>query len=62
MPRTNWRDECKEAQQAFMVARDEYSEVAAALGFDCDTWFGEPRATHAEVVARAKQLAAKVTQ
>lgn len=50
----NWHQEAKENEQAFMSAKDEYAEVARVLGFTEDTWFGDPLAGHAEIVARAK--------
>ena len=53
---TNWRSEFKAAEQAYMVVKDQYSEVARALGFEGNAWFGDPLARHEEIVARAERL------
>jgi hypothetical protein len=52
-----WRDRYEAEEQAWMVLKDQYSEVARALGFEGDAWFGDPLACHDEIVARAKELA-----
>lgn len=52
----NWRDEYKAMEQSFMNEKDKYAEVARALGFDGDAWFGDPLASHEEIVKRAKEL------
>lgn len=44
-------------EQSFMVLKDQYAEVARALGFPGDAWFNDPLASHAEVVARAAEVA-----
>ena len=54
-----WRDKYKAAEQAFMVERERYSEVARALGFEGDAWFGDPLVPHTNVVERAKEFAAR---
>lgn len=54
-----WRDKYKAEEQAWMVLKGQYAEVAQALGIDCDAWFGDPLVSHEEVVARAKQLATR---
>lgn len=51
-----WRQEYKGMEMAFMSAKSEYSEVAIAMGFDGDSWFGDPLASHEEIVRRAKEL------
>lgn len=51
-----WRDKYKSSEQAWMVLRDQYSEVANALGIEGDAWFGDPLCSHEEVVARAAYL------
>lgn len=56
MRKTSWRDKCKDIEQAYMVTRDQYSEVARALGFEGDAWFGDPLAKHDEIVERAASL------
>lgn len=53
-----WRERYKAEEQAWMVLKDQYAEVARALGAPCDAWFGDPLCSHEEVVARAKALAA----
>lgn len=55
--RTNWRNEAKANEQAFMAIKDQYAELARALGFEGDAWFGDPLAGHDEIVARARELA-----
>lgn len=56
--KTNWRDEYKRAEQDFMSVKDQYAEVARALGFEGDAWFGDPLVTHSQIVARARDLVA----
>lgn len=56
---TNWHDEYKSLEQAWMVLKDDYSEVARALGFPGCGWWDDPLASHKEIVARAKELSAK---
>jgi hypothetical protein len=51
-----WRQEYKGVEAAFMSAKSEYSEIALAMGFSGDSWFGDPLASHVEIVARAKDL------
>lgn len=52
--KTNWYDEYKSAEASFMRAKDEYAELARVLGEECDAWFGDPLASHEEVLARAR--------
>jgi hypothetical protein len=54
-----WRQEYKGMEMAFMSAKSEYSEVAIAMGFEGGSWFGDPLADHADVVATAKRLHAQ---
>ena len=51
-----WYDKYKAEEQAWMVLKDQYSEVARALGFEGDSWFGDPLAKHEEIVERAQHL------
>ncbi len=53
---TNYRDEYKSLEVDFLVSLDKYQELAAALGFKGDAWFGDPLASHTEIVAEAKRL------
>lgn len=57
-----WREKYKAEEQAWMVLKNQYSEVARALGFEGDAWFGDPLACHDEIVARAKALATHAEQ
>lgn len=57
-PEDDYYGKFKAAEQDWMVLKDQYSEVARALGFEGDAWFGDPLAAHDEIVARAKLLAA----
>lgn len=57
----NWHQEAKEHEQAFMSAKDDYAEVARALGFTETTFFGDPMAMHGDIVARAKEAFAALT-
>lgn len=57
MATTNWRDEYKAMEQSFMALKDQYAELARALGFEGDAWFGDPLASHDDVVKRARELA-----
>jgi hypothetical protein len=52
-----WRDKYKGMEQSFMVLKDQYAEVALALGFEGDAFFGDPLASHKEIVARAAEVA-----
>lgn len=52
----DWRDEAKWLEQQLMVKMDEYADVAAAMGFERGAWFGDPLASHKEVVERAAYL------
>lgn len=56
--RPTYRDQYKSAEQAYMLMRDQYSEVARALGFDGEGYWGDPMATHEEIVERATALKA----
>jgi hypothetical protein len=55
---TDWVAEAKSMEQAFMVTKDEYSDLARAIGIEGDSFFGDPLETHQEVVARAKSIMA----
>lgn len=57
-----WRDKYKGMEQSWMVLRDQYCELARALGFEGDAWFGDVHEPHDVIVARAKTLAAKPKQ
>lgn len=52
-----WREKYKQQEQEWMVLKDQYSEIARALGFKGDAWFDDPLASHEEIVKRAKELA-----
>lgn len=52
----NYRNLYKRLEQENMVLLDKYAEIATALGFEGDAWFGDPLATHKEIVQRAKEL------
>ena len=55
--RPTYRDRYKSAEQAWMALRDQYSELARALGFVGDTYFGDPLVSHEEILERATKLA-----
>lgn len=46
-------------QQAWMVLKDQYSELARAAGSPSDAWFGDPLEKHEQVLERIKSLAEK---
>lgn len=46
-------------EQAWMVLKDQYAELARAAGSPGDAWFGDPTENHARVLARVKALAEK---
>jgi hypothetical protein len=50
-------DEDKSLEQSWMVLKDQYSELARAIGFEGDSWFGDPLAEHDEVLKRANEFA-----
>ena len=52
----DWRNEYKAIEQSWMYLKDQYAEVARALGFEGDAWFGDPLADHAEIVAKARTI------
>lgn len=55
---TDWVAEAKAMEQAFMVAKDEYSSLARAIGIRGDGWFGDPPGSHDEVVQHATSVMA----
>ena len=59
---TNWRSEFKAMEQSWMVLKDQYSEIARALGFAGDAWFDDPLASHDQIVSRASRYARAMTQ
>lgn len=50
------RDELKGLEAMYMSLKDDYSELARALGFEGASFWGDPLVSHAEVLARAKTL------
>lgn len=46
----------KAFEQSYMVLKDEYSELARALGFQRNAMFDDPLECHAEVLAKVVQL------
>lgn len=52
----SYYDEFKGVEQALMLLMDEYAEVARAMGVPCGGFFDDPKWTHEEIVARAKEL------
>jgi hypothetical protein len=56
-----WRDEAKYYEQAWMSLKDQYAELARAIGCEVDAWFGDPLDSHSEVVERANRLRSQVT-
>lgn len=59
--RTDWVAEAKDNELAFMVAKDEYSGLARALGVRSDAFFGDPLESHQDVVRRANSIMACLT-
>ena len=55
----NPHDTIKGLELDWLMLKDQYSEVARALGFGGDSFYGDPLVSHEEVVARAKQLHAQ---
>lgn len=51
------RDEAQSSELSWMQLRDEYSEVARALGVPSDSFWGDPLVSHSDILARAKELA-----
>ncbi len=56
------RQEVKSSEQSWMGLKDEYSTLARILGFEGDSWFGDPLVPHAEIVSKLKEVVAKATQ
>lgn len=42
-----------------MVIKDQYAELAKALGFEGDAFFGDPLADHQAIVDKAKEVMEK---
>jgi hypothetical protein len=53
---TDWRDDYKELEISWHQLKDQYSELARALGMPGDPFWGDPLDSHAVVLARAKEL------
>ena len=48
------RQQLKAMEQQWMSLKDDYAELARAIGVEGDAWFGDPLASHKEVVQVAK--------
>lgn len=48
----------KSLEQSYMCLKEEYSEVARALGFEAAGLWGDPNETHAQIVDRATEVMA----
>lgn len=46
-------------EQAWMVLKDQYAQLARAAGSPSDAWFGDPLEDHYAVLARIQDLADK---
>lgn len=55
------RQEFKALEQSFMVLKDQYSELAQAIGVEADAFWGDPLEDHAGVMAKAKLLKCVLT-
>jgi len=53
------RDELKGLEAMYMSLKDDYSELARALGFEGNSFWGDPLVSHKEVLAKAKALRSK---
>lgn len=55
------RDEIKQLEQAWMVLKDDYSELVRLIcpEVKADGYFGDPLIEHKEVVERLKELVKK---
>lgn len=51
--------EYKSLEQSWMVLKDQYSELARALGFEAVSLWGDPLDPHEKIVERARELADK---
>jgi oligoendopeptidase F len=49
-------EQTKDYAQAFMSMKECYAELARALGFEGNGFWGDPHASHEEIVERAKFL------
>lgn len=54
---TNWYDKYSFMEGQFMQMLDKYADLARALGFPGDGFYGDPLAPHAEIIARVVELA-----
>ena len=48
-------EEANDNEQAFMAMKESYAEVARALGFEGDGFWGDPYASQEEIVERAHE-------
>ncbi len=48
------RDEFKDLEQQLMVLRDRYAEIARALGFEGDAFWGDVHDSHAQILEAAR--------
>lgn len=53
------RDDLKSLEVSYMVIKDQYAELAKALGFEGDAFFGDPLADHQAIVDKAKEVMEK---
>ena len=44
-------------EQQWMFLKDDYSELARAIGVKGDAWFGDPLCSHKEVLEKVEALA-----
>jgi len=51
-----WYDDYKAMEQWAMVLKDQYAELARAIGSPSDSWWGDPLEGHDKVMARARDL------
>jgi hypothetical protein len=51
-----YRDDYKSLEQAYMVLKDRYAELAVAIGASPMAVWGDPKESHEEIVAMAVKL------
>lgn len=50
-------DDVRSWELSWMQLKEEYSELARAIGMPSDSFYGDPLVEHTDVMARAKELA-----
>ena len=53
---SDWAKECANLERQYNFLKEDYSEIARALGFEGDQLSEDKFVCHAEIVAKVKEL------